>query len=232
MAGPDSGSKPAWDRALYPGSEGFPRSPGVLYNESMFSNETVKIQILGSALLAFIMGAMAPTNAALASDTDDVITELKTYISRDGVHPGETFKAALRLTIGRGWHINAHPANDGLLIPTSLEIADDAGPFRALDIVYPEPRMARLGFSETDVAVYSENVLMGALVRADASLRPGTYRLKGMVTWQACNDVSCLPPESREFEIGVTVVPSERETHDINAGIFEGMKFVPSPTLR
>ncbi len=133
----------------------------------------------------------------------------------------------MRLTIGPEWHINASPANDEFLIPTRLEIATDALPFHVLDIVYPEALMVSLGFSASDVAVYSESALIGALVKADASLKPGTYALKGTVTFQACNDISCLPPESRDLEITIVVVESERETREINTDVFEAIRFRP-----
>lgn len=92
--------------------------------------------------------------------------------------------------------------------------------------------MLRLGFSKNDVAVYSESALIGALVRADIALKPGTYKLKGTVCWQACNDVSCLPPESRAFEMAIDVVGPERETHDAHAELFKGMVFAPAPDAR
>jgi thiol:disulfide interchange protein DsbD len=139
---------------------------------------------------------------------------------------------AVRLTIEPEWHINANPASDEFLIPTSLEFASDALPFHVLDTVYPEALMVRLGFSESDVAVYSESALIGALVKADDSLRPGTYQLKGQVMWQACNDVSCLPPESRDFEMTIVVVGSGQETHDIDADVFAAMKFGPEAAPR
>jgi DsbC/DsbD-like thiol-disulfide interchange protein len=178
------------------------------------------------------MAVIALAEATPASAPSDVITELKTYVSRDFVHAGEMFKTAVQLTIGREWHINANPASDELLIPTSLEFEGDAGPFHILDIIYPEPQMARLGFSESDVAVYSESALIGALFRIDAALKTGTYKLKGTVAWQACNDVSCLPPESRAFEIVIVVVEPGQETHDAHTGLFQGIVFYLSPKRR
>jgi DsbC/DsbD-like thiol-disulfide interchange protein len=173
------------------------------------------------------MAVLALSASARSSSPGDVITELRTYVSRDAIHPGETFKVAARLAIGPGWHINANPASDELLIPTSMEFAAEPLPFHVIDIVYPEATMVRLGFSDSDVAVYSESALIGALVKADASLKPGTYALKGKVTFQACNDVSCLPPESRDFEMAIVVVDPGRETHDIDTGVFGVMKFGP-----
>lgn len=184
------------------------------------------------ALTALILGVLAPSPATPTGDPGDVVTDVRTYVSKDSVHAGETFKVAVRLAIGRGWHINANPASDELLIPTSLEIADDTGAFHVLDIAYPDPQMVRLGFSESDVAVYSESALVGALVQADARLKPGTCKLKGTASWQACNDVSCLPPESRAFEILIVVVAPGKETHDAHVGLFEGMEFDLSPNPR
>ena len=162
----------------------------------------------------------------------DVITGMDAFISRDAVHPGETFKAAVSLKIGPGWHINANPASDEFLIPTSLEIGDKSGPFHVLDVLYPEPAMVRLGFSESAVAVYSDSALIGVLVRADGSLRPGTYELKGNIVFQACNDVSCLPPDRRDFELEIVVVPAGAETHDAHREVFKGLKFRPETAGR
>lgn len=184
------------------------------------------------ALLIPLMALFSPSEATTAVDPSGVITALKTYVSRDAVHPGETFKVAVRLGIASGWHINANPASDELLIPTSLEIAEAPGLFHVLDIVYPEPQMARLGFSESDVATYSESALIGALVQADAALKPGPYKLKGTLTWQACNDVSCLPPESRTLEIEVVVVGPRLETHAADAELFKRLVFGLSPNPR
>jgi DsbC/DsbD-like thiol-disulfide interchange protein len=204
----------------------------MLYNECASSRTPVKLGFRGLALLMLIGAFSAPGAATTASPPTDVITELKTYVSRDAVHPGETFKAAVRLKIGSGWHINAHPANDEFLIPTSLEFADAAGSFHVLSIAYPEPRQIRLSFSESDLAVYSESALIGALVRADAALKPGTYELIGTITWQACNDISCLPPESQDLELEIVVAEPGEETHDAHVEVFEGINFETSPIPR
>ncbi|MBE3087822.1 MAG: hypothetical protein IMZ71_01720, partial [Chloroflexi bacterium] len=161
--------------------------------------------------LSMVLGAWFPMSEAIAYGENAVITEMKTYISRDMVHAGETFKAAVRLDIGPGWHVNANPVNDEFLIPTTVQIVGE-GRFTALDTIYPEPVLARLPFSEADVALYSESAVIGVLLRADDGLAPGSYRLKGTVTWQACNDVSCLPPETRDFELEVVVVEPGQAT--------------------
>jgi len=179
-------------------------------------------------VVSLITGALLSAAEATARWDRDVVTGMKTYVSRDRVHAGETFQAALRLEIGPGWHVNANPVNDDFLIPTTVEIGGE-GRFTALDTIYPEPVLARLPFSETDVALYSGSALIGVLLRTDNGLVPGSYRLKGSVTWQACNDVSCLPPETREFEVEVIVAEPGEATKAANADVFEKIGFAPRP---
>ena len=178
--------------------------------------------------LSMVMGAWFSMSEGTARGENAVVTEMKTYVSRDMVHAGETFQAALRLDIGPGWHINANPVNDEFLIPTTVELRGE-GRFAALDTAYPEPVLARLPFSEADVALYSESALIGVLIRADAGLAPGNYRLKGTVTWQACNDVSCLPPETRDFELKIVIAERGQVTKAVNADVFEKIGFGPRP---
>jgi DsbC/DsbD-like thiol-disulfide interchange protein len=179
-------------------------------------------------VLSMVTGALLSGATATARGENAVITEIKTYVSRDMVHAGETFEAALRLDVGPGWHVNANPVNDEFLVPTTLEIGRQ-GRFTALDTVYPVPVLARLPFSEADVALYTESVLIGVLLRADDGLARGSYVLKGTVTWQACNDVSCLPPETRGFEFEVVVAEPGQATKAMNADVFEKIGFTPRP---
>jgi DsbC/DsbD-like thiol-disulfide interchange protein len=176
------------------------------------------------ALTVLVLGAFLLTGAvdsAADSDRPDILKQLETFVSRDKVHAGETFQAAVRLEIGPGWHINGNPASDEFLVPTTLEIKDLDGPFRVRDVVYPEAVSSRFAFSENEVAVYSGRVIIGMTLEANADLAPGNYRLKGTVTWQACNDISCLPPETRNFEFEISVAEAGRRTKAVNAEIFE-----------
>ncbi len=154
----------------------------------------------------------------------DVILETKTFLSRDKARAGETFKAALRLGVGPAWHINANPVNDDFLIPTTVDIGENPD-FQALKIVYPSPLTARFEFSEAEALVYSGTTTFGMLVKAREGLAPGTYRLKGSVTYQACNAKSCLAPETLAFEMEVMVASPGEETAEINPDVFAGIDF-------
>lgn len=184
----------------------------------MLSNKSsaLRVVVLGMAFL----GAGSAFRAQ-----QEVITETKTFLARDAVHPGETFKAAFLLSIGPDWHINANPVNDDFLIPTTLEFRED-GNFKTVNIIYPPPLPARFEFSESEVFIYAESALIGVLIKVGNKVLPGIYTLRGALTYQACNDSSCLPPETVSVEFKVMVVDFETPTGEVNAEIFSRIRFV------
>lgn len=103
---------------------------------------------------------------------------------------GEKLSVALR--IADGWHINSSKPLEDFFIPTALAIDghDDAS------ISYPSHRLAKLGFHDSDVAVYDNEVE----VRAVLPGKPGSH-VVAQLTIQACSDTICLEPETAEFRI-------------------------------
>jgi len=160
---------------------------------------------------------------ALAAQTDDQVVEAKTLISRDAVRPGETFKAAVILEIQTGYHINDNAPLDEFLIPTALVI--DGNPdFEVLEISYPKGRRARFAYSEAELVVYEGEVILGALLKAKEGLGAGPRTVKGALSYQACNNESCLPPKELRFEIAVPVAASGAGA-DVHPEIFGKIRF-------
>ena len=48
--------------------------------------------------------------------------------------------------------------------------------------------------------------MIGAALRVDASLAPGTYSIPGTLRYQACNDRMCFNPTNAPIQLDVTVV--------------------------
>lgn len=93
-------------------------------------------------------------------------------------------KIRMNITIADGWHINAHVPLDDFLIPTALTINDVAMP----ESGYPKPALKTLRFNEISLALYEGSF---SLVSAIPHSVPNTVKL----TFQACSDTICLPPE-------------------------------------
>ncbi|MEN6560550.1 MAG: protein-disulfide reductase DsbD domain-containing protein [Acidobacteriota bacterium] len=158
----------------------------------------------------------------LAQDEPQIV-QVKGCLSRDAVRPGETFKAALILNVQAGYHINDNSPLDEFMIPTALAIADNPD-FEVVEIAYPKGRRARFSYSEAELVVYEGQVVLGALLKAKSGLAAGPRTLKGALSYQACNDASCLPPREVPFEIAVPVVTSGAGT-DLHPEIFDKLRF-------
>jgi thiol:disulfide interchange protein DsbD len=159
------------------------------------------LSLAAAAILVFPALAVAP---ALRGQESQQVVEAKGLVSCDAVRPGQTFKAAVILKIQPGYHINDNAPLDEFAIPTDLAFTDNPS-LEVLEISYPRGRRARFSYSEAELMVYEGEAVLGALVKAKEGIPAGTLTLKGTVSYQACNDESCLPPKELPFEIAVPV---------------------------
>jgi len=177
-----------------------------------------QITIMFSAVLAVSL-ALAP---AVAAQENEQVVEVKSALSRDAVRPGETFKAAVILKVQAGYHINDNAPLDEFMFPTSVSIED--GPeFEVVEIYYPAGRRAKFSYSEAELVVYDGEAVLGVLLKAKDGLAPGARTLKAILSYQACDNTSCLPPKELAFEIAVPVAKTGGA--DIHPEIFGKLRF-------
>ena len=174
--------------------------------------------MLITAVLA-VSFALAP--AVLAQENEQVV-EVKSALARDAVRPGETFKAAVILKVQAGYHINDNAPLDEFIFPTSVSI-DDGPEFEVVEIYYPPGRRARYSYSEAELVVYDGEAVLGVLLKAKDGLAPGAKTLKAVLSYQACDNTSCLPPKELAFEIAVPVAKTGGA--DIHPEIFGKLRF-------
>jgi thiol:disulfide interchange protein DsbD len=157
-------------------------------------------------------------------EAGEEVLDVKPYLSLDGVHAGETIDVAFVLDITPGWHINGPEQEDEFMISCSLSIEEDEA-FEVVDIYYPVPEKRSYSYSEAELQVYEGKVVLGARVKVKDATQEGKYNLKAKFSYQACNDVSCMPPEALGLEIPFQVVPAMSVTKKLNQEIFEHIKF-------
>jgi len=173
-----------------------------------------------AAALAAAILVLAPP---LPAQSEEKVVEAKGLVSRDAVRPGETFKAAVVLKVQAGYHINDNAPLDEFMIPTVLTI-EESPDFEILEIAYPKGRRARFSYSETELVVYEGESVLGVLVRAKQGLAAGPRVLQCALSYQACNNESCLPPQEVAVEIPVAVAVSGEGT-DVHPEIFAKIHF-------
>ena len=194
-----------------------------LIDDVMFIKKTTRNSLAIALFCAILSAAALILAPAVAAQEDEQVVEAKGLISRDGVRPGETFKAALVLKVQAGYHINDNAPMDEFMIPTTL-VFDENSDLEIVEIFYPRGRRARFSYSEVELAVYDGEVVLGALVKAKDGLAPGPRALKGALSYQACNNVSCLPPKELSFEIAVPVTAAGGSA-DLHPEIFGKLRF-------
>lgn len=118
--------------------------------------------------------------------------------------PDGTAEVKLTVEILPPWHINAHQPSQPFLVPTRLEFALPPG--LSVKEIWPEPKTKGIPIFRAPVELYSEELEVVLVLRAEPDVSPGAYSLEGKLWYQACNEEVCLPPASVSFAIPVTVM--------------------------
>ena len=124
---------------------------------------------------------------------------------------GESVRIAAVVTVDDGWHIQSHTPSFDYLIPTEIAFelpADWPQP----DVSYPDHIMWQSEFEADPLAVYEHEAVIHAELDVPADAVAGTVEVPVELTYQACDDRTCLPPTTAEatvsLEIGATGEPT------------------------
>ena len=152
-----------------------------------------------------------------------VETEAKLSLSR--FHAGSGGYLAVTAEIAGGWHINSNEPLDEYLIPTRLEVFAPEG-IEVEAILYPEPDLMKLEISDDDMALYHGTVTFGAYIRIGESVEPGSYSIRATLSYQGCNNLTCLEPASDITVIDLVVGTSGEMAELQHDEIFGAAPFV------
>jgi hypothetical protein len=171
------------------------------------------------AILAALMGL--PAAHAQASKQ---VMEARVVLEAEGAPPGATLKAAALARVAPGYHVNDHQPSEEYLIPTEWVI-EGTKEISVAKMSYPKGELKKFAFSSDRLSVYEGEITVGALLKIARGTRPGTYKLKGIFKYQACNDHACLPPKNFPLDIQLQVLPRGRTAKRQNAEVFRNVRF-------
>ena len=123
---------------------------------------------------------------------------------RTAFAPGETARIGVWMTIEDGWHTNSHEPTFEYLIPTALEVEPPAG-WRLAGVDYPPGELETFSFEDQPLSVYEGEVGLVARLAAPADAADGPAEARLALTYQACDDRSCLPPVTKELVLALRV---------------------------
>jgi suppressor for copper-sensitivity B len=130
---------------------------------------------------------------------------------RSAFPPGATARLAVWMEIDPGWHTNSHRPTFDYLIPTTLEIEPPAG-WRVEGIDYPAGEHKTFSFEEQPLSVYEGRIGIVARLAVPEDAESGEVAIEAALTYQACDDRSCLPPVTERQTVALTVGSDGRRT--------------------
>lgn len=172
----------------------------------------------------FISALLAGFSFAGTAPQTEQVVEVKPLLSRDGVRPGELIMAAIILTVQPGYHINNNVPNDEFLFATTLTFGDNPN-LEVVETYYPPGHRGRFAYSQTELIVYEGEAVLGAVLKAKAGIPAGPLKLKATLSYQACDNTSCMPPKDLGFEITVPVVAAGKSSQDLHPEVFSKIPF-------
>ncbi len=128
--------------------------------------------------------------------------------SRDQYPAGDVHPLLLRLRIPQGLFIHG-PAgleHGSGLIPTEVSFEGAPG-VSVRDVRFPEPQLLPMPFQPEPVPLFEGTVLVRVRLSVERAAAPGLRSMVGALSYQACSDASCLPPETTRVEIRLRVAP-------------------------
>lgn len=153
-----------------------------------------------TALILLAAGA----GAMLAAGRPQPKASFELRADRTAYDPGSTVRVAAVVEIDRGWHVNSHQPSYDYLIPTALEF--ELPPTWNLEgIAYPPGEMQQFAFEDKPLSVYDGQVAILARLQVGDEEFEGTQSILARLMFQACDDRSCLPPETLSRELQLTL---------------------------
>ncbi|MBN2355643.1 hypothetical protein JXO59_05990, partial [candidate division KSB1 bacterium] len=125
---------------------------------------------------------------------DDIhVLDARLISSYEEVIPGMQFLVAVVVDIENGFHINSNQPAEDYFIPTVVKF--DPNPhFSFGEIRFPQPLIKEFSFSEKMLSVYEGTIHIYADIQASPNVQAGDYVLKGILSYQGCDDNSCYAP--------------------------------------
>ena len=168
-------------------------------------------------------------NAQLNFFENKQVAKLKVYQSAEQAHQEGGVILAIQLLIDKGWHVNSNKPHDEFLIPVQIEVTSDINNQKN-EIIFPKPEDIKLEFSEEPVSVFEGSPVFGSVVNFPKDTELGKKDIIVKVTYQACNDKTCMPPETLIDTISVNVVEKNVAIQENKNDIFSKINFGKTAT--
>ncbi len=174
-------------------------------------------KIISTSFLITVLSYISAI-AQLANNED--LIKIKSYSSLDRVVIGSEHLIAVEVQIADTWHINSDSPNDDFLVPTNLSVTG-TDKIELIKVAYPHAKEYKFDFSESPVLVWEGKFFIPVKIKFFENMQLGIIPLVINLEYQACNNITCLAPNSVQDTIYLEFVDKQTPINQINHEIFE-----------
>ncbi|MDH3583697.1 MAG: thioredoxin family protein, partial [Phycisphaerae bacterium] len=162
------------------------------------------------------------TAPARPQEALEPVVRSSTAWSQTAARPGEQIVLAVVLDIDPEFHIQVHRPELDWLVATDVKVQDLPTGVLYGDIQFPKPHPLKVNFSgeEQMLDFYTGRAVIFLKFSVGAQVAPGDYTLSAAATWQACDDKSCLQPETKVLRPVLKVVAAGADVTKTDTELF------------
>ncbi len=159
-------------------------------------------------MLTFIVSFFYATNLSAQLEFPEDKVSWSFSVEQDG----ENATIIGTITIVKNWHIYAAklPA-DSYLIPSDVVLEKSSNYKTIGGVIEPKPHFEHDDLADEDLFYHSNTIKLKRKIKV---LSEKDFTLKGVFSFQTCDDTHCLPPHEADFEVKVKGVVKEVENID------------------
>ena len=160
----------------------------------------------------FLLFGSLPATVGAAPQTAEYSAKLNTT----ALQPGQTAVVAVVLVITPAFHTQSHAPLDSDFIPVTV-MPDHDPEFDFLQPIYPPGQVVTFPALGRQ-SIYNGQVIIYLPLRVKSTAKLGDVNISGKLTWQACNEQACFPPQGKPFTVQTRIVSAQTPVSPINSG--------------
>jgi thiol:disulfide interchange protein DsbD len=149
-------------------------------------------------LIALLLAFFADLSA---QETDHL--SVKAFSDKESYLPKDTVKIAVRLLIKEKYHINSYNTSDPSFIKTTITASGED--YKTLGIFFPEHKLYKFEFSDTQIPVYEGEKIIGITFIPAKDLKDGEISIPVKLNYQACDSKACYAPKNVSIDVKVKI---------------------------
>jgi len=145
---------------------------------------------------------MIGINGCKSKTTELVTVEVPKEVN---IAIGEVSEISIGVVVKEGYHVQANPASDKFLIPTTIEKIS-VKDVSVGEPEYPPGKPFTLEGASSPISVYDGRFYISLPIEAPPNTQPSKSKLTGSLRYQSCDAQRCYAPRSILFSVPLKIV--------------------------